>query len=178
MITHLGQIPPEVCDVAFKEFTAEAGIDATMTADGTQRNHDQRNTTIRFIDEWHWLSGIMFQHGQQANRFMKWDFKIDCWERIQFAEYLKDQHYDWHIDTFLLSGRPIDRKVSVVCLLNDPEEFEGGELQFELDGEVIVPELKKGSVIAFPSFLLHRVTPVTQGKRYSATMWLNGPAFK
>ena len=70
-----------------------------------------------------------------------------------------------------------DRKITVICLMNDPSEFEGGELQIRLYGD-FTPELKKGSLIAFPSVLEHRVTPVTKGVRYSATMWLSGPRFR
>jgi PKHD-type hydroxylase len=57
-------------------------------------------------------------------------------------------------------------------LLSDPSEFEGGEFQFQENESV---KMKKGSVIAFPSFLKHQVTPVTSGKRYSAVCWINGP---
>jgi PKHD-type hydroxylase len=62
-------------------------------------------------------------------------------------------------------------------LLNDPAEFTGGEFQIRLYSEYTAP-LVKGSVIAFPSFLEHRVVPVTSGVRKSATMWLRGPRFR
>jgi PKHD-type hydroxylase len=61
--------------------------------------------------------------------------------------------------------------------MNDPSEFEGGLLQLRMYQE-FTPELKMGSIIAFPSFLEHGVTPVTKGVRYTATMWLSGPRFK
>jgi len=38
--------------------------------------------------------------------------------------------------------------------------------------------LEKGTIIAFPSILEHRVIPVTSSIRYSATMWFNGPRFR
>jgi PKHD-type hydroxylase len=63
------------------------------------------------------------------------------------------------------------RKVSTVCLLNDPSEFEGGE--FELEGDRVF-KMKQGSVISFPSFLRHRVKPVTSGNRMSAVCWILG----
>ena len=37
---------------------------------------------------------------------------------------------------------------------------------------------RKGSAAAFPSFVLHRVTPVTKGTRHSLTIWAHGPAFR
>jgi PKHD-type hydroxylase len=94
---------------------------------------------------------------------------------VQFAEYGPEQHYAWHTDTFTLSGKPIERKVSVVCLLND--DFEGGEFEVRLYNNYQAP-LKKGTMIAFPSILEHRVVPVTSGIRYSATVWFNGPRFR
>ena len=61
--------------------------------------------------------------------------------------------------------------------MNNPTEFEGGQFQVKLYQDYTAP-LLKGSVIAFPSFLEHRVIPIESGVRYSATMWLNGPRFK
>jgi PKHD-type hydroxylase len=64
-----------------------------------------------------------------------------------------------------------------VALLNDTSEWEGGELQLRLYDEYKVP-LEKGTVVAFPSILEHRVTPVLKGFRYTATIWFNGPRFR
>ena len=63
------------------------------------------------------------------------------------------------------------QEVSTVCLLNDPSEFEGGE--FELEGGRVI-SMKQGSVISFPSFLRHRVRPVTKGNRVTAVCWTLG----
>ena len=61
--------------------------------------------------------------------------------------------------------------------MNDPSAFEGGQFQIRFVQEYTVP-LQKGMIIAFPSFLEHRVIPITSGVRYSATMWINGPKFR
>jgi PKHD-type hydroxylase len=63
----------------------------------------------------------------------------------------------------------------VVCLLNDG--FEGGEFEVRLYNDYKAP-LVKGTMIAFPSILEHRVLPVLSGLRYSATMWFSGPRFR
>jgi PKHD-type hydroxylase len=81
------------------------------------------------------------------------------------------------MDTFLLSGLPIERKVSVICLMSDPEEYEGGDLQIQLYQDYKV-EMQKGQMIAFPSVLQHRVLPIISGLRNSAVIWLNGPRMK
>ena len=65
----------------------------------------------------------------------------------------------------------------MVCLLNDPTEFEGGAFVMRLYSEYF-PDLVKGSNIAIPSILEHQVIPVTSGIRKSATIWTYGPRFK
>ena len=176
-IWYLGQIPAHICDLAVKEYMDIPAQDATMGADGAERSHINRNTTVRFANINHWFGGLLHAHGINANKQCGWGFEVTDYEAVQFAHYGESQHYDWHVDNFVLSGLPVDRKVSVVCLMCEPTEFEGGELQIRLYSQYTAP-LVKGSVIAFPSILEHRVTPVIKGMRQSATMWLNGPRFK
>ena len=40
-----------------------------------------------------------------------------------------------------------------------------------------IPRLEEGSIIVFPSFVEHRVTPVTEGIRYSLVSWFVGPLY-
>ena len=96
-------------------------------------------------------------------------------EHIQYTVYNSNDegHYDWHVDMGPGKAR---RKLSLVCQLSDPSEYEGGELQINT-GKVLVAEKEKGTVILFPSYLLHRVTPVTKGIRRSLVLWIEGPAF-
>jgi PKHD-type hydroxylase len=176
-IWYLGEVPIEECDKAFSDLLAITPKDATMGKDGEAKDHLTRSTTVRFAPKDHWFGQVMLKFGNLANANCNWGWNIDNYEAIQFAEYGEGQHYHWHVDNFPLSGASIDRKVSVVCLMNDPSEFEGGVLQFRLYEEY-TPELKKGSIIAFPSVVEHRVLPVTKGIRYSATMWINGPRFR
>lgn len=173
----MGQIPIQVCDLAIESYMALPAKDAAMGANGDLISHAIRNTTVRFATHDHWFGSILLAHGLKANQECGWGFDITGHEAVQFAHYGPDQHYDWHVDTFFLSDMPVDRKVSVVCLMTDPSEFEAGELQIRMYAEYTVP-LVKGSVIAFPSMLEHRVTPVISGLRASATMWLNGPRFR
>jgi len=176
-IWFLGQIPTDLCDMAAADYMRLEARDATMGANGDELSHLNRNTTVRFAEKGHWFGSILRGHGLQANKTCEWGFEIDDHEAVQYAHYGVGQHYGWHVDNFPLAGLPTDRKVSVVCLMSDPSEFEAGELQIRLYSEYTAP-LAKGSVIAFPSILEHRVTPVTSGLRATATMWLNGPRFK
>ncbi|MFN6254417.1 MAG: 2OG-Fe(II) oxygenase [Acetobacteraceae bacterium] len=176
-IWYMGQIPTGVCDSATAEYMQLEPHDATMGKDGSERSHLNRNTTVRFAQPDHWFGNMMRGYGLKANQECGWGFDITDHEAVQFAHYGVGQHYDWHVDNFPLAGLPTDRKVTVICLMADPSEFEAGELQLRLYSEYTAP-LVKGSIIAFPSILEHRVVPVTSGLRTSATMWLSGPRFR
>ena len=72
------------------------------------------------------------------------------------------------------------RKISMTIPLVDGSEYEGGDfvIKNSFGDEIVIKEArKKGSVIVFPSFLLHKVTPVTAGTRYSLVMWTLGWPF-
>lgn len=170
-------VPAGVCDIAAQEFNNIKKSDAAMGLDSSLTNHSQRNTSVSFAHKDHWFGYIMYKHGIQTNKNLHWGFDINDHEAVQWAEYGPEQHYDWHTDLFVLAGKPQDRKVTVVCLMNDPSEFEGGEFQVRLSADFTAP-LTKGSMIAFPSMLYHRVVPVTKGFRYTATMWLTGPRMR
>lgn len=173
----MGTVPADICDQAVEDFSALPSKDATMGSEGETQDNAHRNTTVRFAGPNHWFDRYLTQVAFDGNQACRWEFHVTDNENIQFAEYGPEQHYHWHVDVFPLSGLPMDRKLTVVCLLNDPAEFTGGEFQIRLYSEYTAP-LVKGSVIAFPSFLEHRVVPVTSGVRKSATMWLRGPRFR
>lgn len=106
------------------------------------------------------------------------DFDITgFFEDFQYTIYDSDSsHYDWHLDRGSAKSAP--RKLSVVLQLSDPSEYEGGDLEFYIGQTPTKLEKRKGLVVAFPSFVLHRVTPVTKGVRKSLVVWLSGPKFK
>lgn len=114
-----------------------------------------------------------------ANVHAGWNYSIYSMEDIQLGKYSdKDNSfYDWHTDCPLIT-RPNQRKLSVVLMLSDPKDFEGGKLEIEDLEESVELLPKKGSIIVFPSFLKHRVTPVIKGTRHTAVGWMLGPSFK
>ena len=108
---------------------------------------------------------------------------INSSEAIQYTEYneLDNGEYGWHTDAFAPSAPPY-RKLSLTIQLSDPSEYEGGDLQINIpqpEKNVIttVPK-KKGEVIIFPSYMWHRVTPVTKGVRKSLVWWVGGSPFR
>lgn len=172
---YMGQLDAEMCDRAVRELLPAEHKEATLGADGVETNLETRKTKVRFAEAGYWLEDIFDSFAVKANKQCGWQYHVTGSERVQFAEYGEGHHYTWHTDTFTLSGKPEDRKITVVCLLNDA--FTGGDFEVRLYNDYKAP-LTKGSMVAFPSILEHRVCPVLSGRRYSATMWFNGPRFR
>jgi PKHD-type hydroxylase len=105
-------------------------------------------------------------------------FDINGLENFQYTVYHGNQggHYDWHVDYGAHNPRP--RKISLTVQLSAADAYEGGELQFQAGPKRGVAPRKRGTIIAFPSFFLHRVTPVTAGTRKSLVIWAAGPEFR
>lgn len=175
-IWYLKQLPEHFCDLAIQDFSSVKPKEALIGQEGTN-DHKFRNTAVRFIDPGHWFSYLLHGVAREANASCRWGYEVTGQENMQYAEYGPNQHYDWHVDVFPLGDQIFDRKISVVCLLSDVTEFEGGEFEIRLYNQYKAP-LKKGTAIAFPSILEHRVIPVSLGLRRSATIWMTGPKFK
>lgn len=176
-IWYLSNINPALCDEVIAECSNRDYDIASMGETTGISNQEYRNTAIQFLSKDHWLESHLKNIGDIANVECNWNYLISEHEQIQFARYTEKQKYDWHTDFFLLGLKPTDRKITVICLMNEPSEFQGGIFKVKLYQEYF-PPLQKGSVIAFPSMLEHCVTPVIQGIRYSATMWINGEKFR
>ena len=160
------------------------------------KDKEWRNSGVSFIED-KWIYDILnpFIHG--ANRNSGWNFEWDWNEPSQFTKYGKNQFYKWHVD---MNTTPYDenypnknlrnkiRKLSLTLQLTDPSGYEGGDFQFKwLDYVknvnsakiVTVKEARAlGSVIIFPSYIWHRITPITKGTRLSLVNWSVGKPFK
>jgi PKHD-type hydroxylase len=102
------------------------------------------------------------------------------YEAAQLGLYTADKqsYYEWHTDASA-KDQSVPRKLSMVLMLSNPSEFEGGELQLKVESDnPITLEQKRGRAWFFPSWVLHRVTPVTKGVRRSLVLWVGGPEFK
>lgn len=115
-----------------------------------------------------------------------YNFDLNGYSQIQYTKYRAEENakYDWHMDTILdhnniSEGLLETRKLSLTLNLND--DYEGGEFELNLGSEsrsVVKVPSKKGRAIIFPSFLIHRVKPVTSGIRKSLVVWVVGPKFR
>lgn len=97
-------------------------------------------------------------------------------EPLQLTNYDQSENgmYGWHQDY----GGGISRKLSMVVQLTDPSQYEGGNLQVITSGEPQNIRKQRGLIAVFPSYIVHQVTPVTQGNRQSLVAWISGPAFR
>lgn len=100
-------------------------------------------------------------------------------ENLQLTNYDQSEQgmYGWHVDHLHNSNGP-NRKLSVVLQLTDPSQYDGGNLQLNAQGSPITIKKQRGLIVAFPSYTLHQVTPVTSGSRQSLVAWITGPAYK
>jgi PKHD-type hydroxylase len=98
-------------------------------------------------------------------------------ESLQLTNYDQSENgmYGWHQD---YGGNGVSRKLSMTIQLSDASEYDGGNLQVMTTGEPMTMRKQRGLIVAFPSYVLHQVTPVTRGSRQSLVVWVSGPAFK
>lgn len=122
-----------------------------------------------------------------ANAQAGWNYEIHGMENMQYTIYHDgNDHYHWHTDT--IAGEPNPRKLTCIVQLSDRASYDGGGLNLmvatELEGEGAVMPIdvdgfrEQGSVLVFPSYLQHRVLPVTRGTRYSLVTWFRGPPWR
>ena len=160
--------PPQQAAVGLATKDGKSGVDKTA-----------RTTTISWIPfkEMQPMYRDIDRFIQRANlnHFGFDDVRIT--EQAQFTEYPTGGFYGWHTDTdFNMAHEPPVRKISMTLLLNDPSEFEGGNLELMTSGKFA--ELKQGHAIIFASFLNHRVNPVKRGIRQSLVVWFGGKPFR
>ena len=173
------------CDEVVK-YALQKKLEKGVTGDNTKiKNIDKnkrpinRNSDIGWLKE-QWIYKEISPLVKMANKDAGWNFQYDKIEQAQFTKYDSNQFFDWHQDMFPSSE--IKRKISVTCQLTDPNNYEGGEIEFDFKNyppeETKIYKDKrlreKGTVIVFPSFVWHRVKPVTKGTRYSLVLWYNG----
>ena len=177
---YLEKIPKDICQKII-----DLGKDKWEPGSTLGEKFKNRKNEVYWTTE-QWLYDLIWPYMVMANEQSGWNYDIVSSESLQIAKYDKKGHYNWHSDglgshkeTFnepdsnFLHGNV--RKLSMSLVLNS--DFEGGN--FKLFGwDDKMPKLSQGSIIFFPSFLMHRVTPVKQGTRYSLISWFLGPPFK
>jgi PKHD-type hydroxylase len=175
----------EVIDINFLLETLEPlkndGTTGTITGNFV-KNDNYRKSKIIWIPknkQTLWLYDKLGSTALEINKEMNWDFDITglC-ECIQYAEYDSEYKgfYDWHMD--IGNNVTSKRKISISIQFSEPEEYEGGGLDFQVGRDIWTAPKINNCAIIFPSYFLHRVKPVTKGKRKSLVLWVSGPKFK
>ena len=196
-------LPPRLCDDIIKyalskeETMARTGGfgDKELSQDQVLNMQRKRKSDLVWLNDT-WIYKEIHPYVHKANKNAGWNFDWVRSESCQFTKYKLNQFYDWHCDSW---DKPYEkegpekgmiRKLSVTCQLTDGSEYTGGELQFDTrsydphmrdeDKHVITSKeiLPKGSIVVFPSFVWHRVQPVTRGTRYSLVIWNLGYPFR
>ena len=171
--------------------------DGTFKKSTLKQLHVKRKSDIVWLNDT-WIYKEIHPYLREANEKAGWNFDWDFSESCQFTKYGVGQYYGWHSDSW---NRPYNkpnspnehgkiRKLSMTVSLSDPSEYEGGNLEFDFRNQVDWEQNKKakihscneirprGSIIVFPSFVWHRVAPVTRGTRYSLVVWSLGQMWR
>jgi len=194
-------IPPKICDdiIEYGKSQQEQ-IALTGDYDPEKVSEDdikdvskKRKSNVVWMSD-RWIYNEIHPYINLANKNAGWNFEWDHSEACQFTKYGKEQFYDWHCDSWDKPyNKPDDpsrhgkiRKLSCTVSLSDETEYEGGDFEFDFrntDSGSNQPRLckeirPKGSVVVFPSFVWHRVKPVTSGTRYSLVIWNLGKPWR
>jgi PKHD-type hydroxylase len=146
----------------------------------TKEESDVRDSKVSWlypVDNIDWVFRRVTDITLNLNeRFFKFDlFGIN--EGFQFTNYeAPSGKYGKHVDR---STNLAVRKLSISIQLTNSEEYEGGELKlYDGEEEGTVMSKEQGTLIIFPSYVLHEVMPVTKGERNSLVTWVTGKQFK
>ena len=109
-------------------------------------------------------------------------FNFDLWglqEGLQFTNYVAPNgKYDKHIDKTSPEFKGFIRKLSFSLQLSNPKEYKGGDFNLHLSNKKTTLSKEQGTLLVFPSYVLHQVNKVTKGERNSLVGWVTGPPFK
>ena len=153
--------------------------DSMQAQIGSKVVEEVRSSRITWLSSNVWLKERLWRFAEEANR-KNYGFDVTRACDVQYTEYLAEQkgHYDWHVDVHpQREGMVFDRKLSLTVQLTDPDEYEGGK--FEIERQTLPDwHTEKGTVLVFPSYIKHKVNPVTKGTRRSLVAWFEGPIWR
>ena len=157
-----GLLPENACESIIQEGLSHPQIKAGIGKDNEMSKG--RSTKVAFIDN-EFLKSYIHQLV-----FAHYNYDIIEAEDLQFALYEKGDFYGYHKD----ADEHNRRVLSVSVLLSKPFDYEGGDLIFYTKDEELPIVNFQGSIIVFPSYIYHKVTPITKGIRYSLVQWFKG----
>lgn len=166
---------PDSCAQIIKSAEVVAGEEALIGDDSRPvLDKSIRDVKRTSLPVFRGIGATLTGMGLDANA-QAWNFDIRRSNQCDYLRYDVNGHYREHIDTFMLAGQKECRKLTVLVFLND--DFEGGKFYIKVGSEKLYPPQSAGTVVVFPSFLLHGVEPVLSGVRRTIVTWLVGPMF-
>ena len=140
---------------------------------------NERESNICWLDQNDNLNWLFTKIAQTFLEINKLCFRFDLngiSESLQFTNYKAPSgRYGKHIDR---GGAGPVRKLSMSIQLTDSNEYEGGELVLHDSEKPTIMDKEQGSLIVFPSYILHEVKPITKGERNSLVCWVTGKPFR
>ena len=171
----------EECDriiaIANNQYASKArvGSEATSKTDLSIRNVDQYH--IGLNEDTRWIYNKICLATAKANHEHFGYFISGIVHELQLLHYKADPegngHYDWHTDVG--HGHSACRKISISVMLSPADKYKGGDLEVSDHGVLKLGIREQGSINLFPSYMPHRVAPVTEGERWALVIWINGP---
>lgn len=193
-------LTPRFCDEVIKYAKSQKetmGLtggygDKKLNREEIKNLQKKRKSDLVWLND-NWIYKELHPYVREANKNAGWNYDWERSESCQFTKYKLNQFYDWHQDAYdkvypenygsNQAGKI--RKLSIIVTLVDGSEYDGGDLQMNFRHKHKIDEIKtineirpKGSVIVFPSYIFHRVTPVTRGTRYSLVNWNLGYPYR
>jgi PKHD-type hydroxylase len=175
------------CDFIIEAAAKKGFIEASVrNRDGVSfidKNH--RGCKVAFLKQEHipgaWEKVIQIIEDVNKNNFK---IRIDSYD-FQLSEYnAGDVGFGWHHDDPMYPTKGVlwsGRKLTTVFELSENNDYEGGLLEVNPYTEASIQDNQEkrmlGDCLIFPSFFKHRVTPITNGKRFSLTVWAKGPVW-
>lgn len=177
-IYYNGLFLPHEVDRIVGLWEEEQTIKATLSGEETY-NDELRKSSVMFIEDTKENDWIYNKLASLAINCNNERFAFDLLgfhQELQLTKYSEGNFFDWHLD--FGAGEISARKLSMTIQLSDPKEYEGGDLQFMINKKVVNAPRERGTIVIFPSFIMHRVTPITKGTRQSIVGWVSGPPFR
>jgi len=179
------------CDELIKMFDNSEQYKATVAGTYNGNGADIVNENVRKVQEVRFSEEIVLSDGFNLNKnlmmacemantlFFNFDIANE-FSNVRMLRYEDTGKYDWHLD--IGNEETSVRKITAIVQLSDENDYDGGNFEFSMTDKTgentAVGSRKKGSLILFPSYLGHRVSPLTRGVRYSVLTWMLGNAFK
>tara|TARA_R110000796_G_scaffold3222_12_gene12417 strand:+ start:1306 stop:1896 length:591 start_codon:yes stop_codon:yes gene_type:complete len=151
-----------------------------VTIDDGTSTDNVRRTEVGMLpssSETNWIYDRLMDLSSRTNKDMNWNFDLDdIYEDIQYSIYHDNGgHYQWSSD---IGDGYSHRKLSVTLQLSIPEEYEGGQIEYNIGSTILEAPSEVGTLIIHPSYLLHRTTPIVSGVKRTLVLWISGNPFK